>query len=85
MTITEIGCHTVKPGVNIMDETTHEGKILIDTWKTATREKTGPYRIYWGMEVENPANLWCFFDFESLAHHQKFRKEYVPSSSGKPY
>lgn len=84
MTITEIGCQVVKAGVDIMDETTHEGKILMKTWKTATSEKTGPYRIYWGMEVENPTNLWCFFDFESLAHHQKFLKECVPSSFGNP-
>lgn len=67
----------VKPGVDVMDETTPGGKIVTAAWKGVTSEKTGPFRVYWGMEVENPENFWSFFDFESVEEHKKFAKEYV--------
>lgn len=80
MPITEIGFHSLKPGVaDVMDETTKEGKILTTAWKAVTNEKTGPYCIYWGVEVENPSNFWALFDFASVEEHEKFAEEYVLS------
>lgn len=82
MPVTEIGCHGVKPGVDFMAESTHEGQILTAAWKAATSEKTGPYNLYWGMEVENPSNFWGFFDFDSVEDHEKFAKEFVFTMTG---
>ncbi|KUI70035.1 hypothetical protein VM1G_05291 [Cytospora mali] len=76
MAVTEVGCMTVKPGVDVMDENAPGGKILVTAWKQATSQPTGPYRIYWGLEVENPTNIWSFFDFASVEEHEKFAKEY---------
>lgn len=82
MPVTEVGCHPLKAGItDVMDETTHEGKILTTAWKAVTNEETGPYCVYWGQEVENPSNCWGFFDFESVKEHQTFAKEYVPIQS----
>jgi hypothetical protein len=78
MVITEAGCNTVKPGIDLMDETTSEAQILLKIWKGVTSQPTGPYRVFWGTEVENPANLWAFFDFESVEEHKKFAEGYVP-------
>lgn len=69
----------MKAGLDVMDESTPEGKIVTAAWKGVTSEKTGPFRVYWGMEVENPQNFWGFFDFESVEEHKKFAKEYVLS------
>lgn len=77
MPVTELGPMVVKPGLDVMDENTPEGKIVTDAWKGVTSEKTGPFRVYWGMEVETPQNFWAFFDFESVEEHKKFAKEYA--------
>lgn len=77
MPVTEFGPMVVKPGLDVMDESTPEGKIVTTAWKGVTSEKTGPFRVYWGMEVENPENFWSFFDFESVEEHKRFAKEYV--------
>ncbi|KAJ4393401.1 hypothetical protein N0V93_002611 [Gnomoniopsis smithogilvyi] len=76
MAVTEFGPMVVKPGLDVMDESTPEGKIVHSAWKGVTSEKTGPFRVYWGMEVESPENLWSFFDFESVEEHKKFAKEH---------
>lgn len=78
MAVTEAGCSIVKPGIDVMDDSTPEGQILLSIWKGVTSQPTGPYRVFWGTEVENPANLWGFFDFASVEEHEKFAKEYVP-------
>lgn len=75
MVVTEAGCSIVKPGIDVMDESTPEGQILLSIWKGVTSQPTGPYRVFWGTEVENPANLWGFFDFASVEEHEKFAKE----------
>lgn len=59
-----------------MDDSTPEGQILLSIWKGVTSQPTGPYRVFWGTEVENPANLWGFFDFASVEEHEKFAKEF---------
>ncbi|KAK2599521.1 hypothetical protein N8I77_011272 [Diaporthe amygdali] len=75
MAITEAGCSIVKPGIDVMDDSTPEGQILLKIWKGVTSHPTGPFRVFWGTEVENPANLWGFFDFVSVEEHQKFADE----------
>ncbi|ROW01351.1 hypothetical protein VMCG_05888 [Cytospora schulzeri] len=76
MAITEIGCVVLKPGVDVIDESTPGSNILVTAWKKITSQPTGPFRIYWGLEVENPSNLWSFFDFASVEEHQQFGKEF---------
>lgn len=64
----------VKPGLDIMDESTQEGQILTGAWKAVTTAPGGPHRVYWGLEIENPLNLWAFFDFDSIEAHEEFAK-----------
>lgn len=75
MGVTKITCMATRPGVDVTDESTPGGKILATAWKNITSQPTGPFRIYWGLEVENPAMLWSFFDFDSVEEHQQFGKE----------
>lgn len=79
MPVTDVGYMIVKPGVDVMDETSPGGQILTKAWNTVTSEKTGPYTVYWGVEVENPSNFWGFFDFDSVEQHMEFGKEYGPA------
>lgn len=76
MPVTELGSHTLKPGVDIMDETNPGGKIIFDAWKAVVDQPTGPWRVYWGVEEENPRTAWGFFDFASVEEHQKFAQEH---------
>ncbi|KAF5608190.1 multidrug resistance [Fusarium subglutinans] len=76
MTVTEVGCMVVKPGMNIMDHTTPEGKILTDAWKTVISKPGGPQRVYWGLESVDPSKIWGFFDFDSVEQHRRFAEEY---------
>lgn len=64
----------VKPGLNVMDETTSEGQVLLGIWKAITSAPDGPHQIYWGLETENPLFLWAFFDWDSVEDHEKFAK-----------
>jgi hypothetical protein len=74
MIVTEIGLMGVKPGLNIMDETTPEGQVLVGAWKTVAAAPGGPRQVYFGLEIENPLKLWAFFDWDSLEDHEKFAK-----------
>jgi hypothetical protein len=75
MTVTEIGCMGVKPGLNIMDEDTPEGNILSEVYKAVTTLPGGPHRVYWGLEAEDRSKLWAFFDWDSIQDHQTFAKQ----------
>ncbi len=72
MPVTEIACVGVKPGFDIMDESTGEGKVLIAAWNTVAAAPGGPHRVYWGLQVEDPSKLWAFFDWDSVEDHEKF-------------
>ncbi|OCT49661.1 hypothetical protein CLCR_07434 [Cladophialophora carrionii] len=87
MPVTEVGCMGVKPGLDVMDDTTEAGQILTHAYKTVITAPGGPYRAYWGVEIEANAaaadeetdvrpsdgpKLWAFFDFDSVEHHEKF-------------
>ncbi len=74
MSVTEVGCMGVKSGLDIMDETTPEGQILLKAWKPVPDLPGGPRRAYWGLEIENPLKIWAFFDWDSIEHHEKFAK-----------
>lgn len=74
MTVTETGPMIVKPGLDVMDETTEEGQIMMGIWKPIIAAPGGPLRIFWGIEVENPNKLWSFIDWEKTEDHEKFAK-----------
>ncbi|KAF9784269.1 hypothetical protein IL306_007484 [Fusarium sp. DS 682] len=76
MTVTEIGCMSIKASKNIIDHPTPEVKILLDAWKTVLSKPGGPQRVYWGKEPTEPAKIWCFFDFDSVEQHRRFAEEY---------
>ncbi|SPO04284.1 uncharacterized protein DNG_06967 [Cephalotrichum gorgonifer] len=75
MIITEVGCMGVRPGIDVMDSATPEGRILTGIWSTVTKKPGGPSRVYWGLERENPLNLWAFFDWDSVEQHKNFARE----------
>ncbi|KAJ9605827.1 hypothetical protein H2200_009676 [Cladophialophora chaetospira] len=72
--ITEVGVMAVKPNLNIMEDATPEGQILSRLYQTVTTASGGPYRVYWGLEIEDPLRLWAFFDFDSVEQHEEFAK-----------
>ncbi|KAF3797716.1 hypothetical protein GCG54_00014614 [Colletotrichum gloeosporioides] len=74
MTVTEVGCMGVKPGLSPMDDSTPEGSFLSGAYRAVTVAEGGPYRAFWGTEIENPLLLWGFFDFDSVEHHEVFAK-----------
>lgn len=75
MPVTEIGGMRVRPGLNPLDDSTPEGQIVSEVYKKIASEPTGPYRVYYGLEVENPEYFWGFFDFASVEDHKKFAQE----------
>jgi hypothetical protein len=75
MAIQEVGVMGVKPGFDIMDAATPEGKILYQAWKTVITKPGGPSRVYWSLEKDNPLKIWGFFDWDTVEQHDKFAKE----------
>ena len=75
MTVTEIGCMGVKPGLDVMNDDTEEGQILTGVYKFVTRTPGGPRDFYWGLEVEEPLKLWAFCEWDTIEDHEKFAKE----------
>jgi hypothetical protein len=55
MPVTEIGCMGVKPGLDVMDDTTEAGQILTRVYETVTTAPGGPCRVYWGVELKADA------------------------------
>lgn len=62
----------VKPSLDVMNEGTKEEQILSNPYKYVVNAPGGPFRVYWGTEVENPSFLWAFFDWNSIEEHEKF-------------
>lgn len=75
MTITEVGCTALKPGMDVMNAATPEGKILNSIWEKVIKNPEGPSRVYWGVEKNDPLKQWAWFDWDSVEHHEKFAKE----------
>lgn len=74
MTITEVGCMGVKPGLSITDPSTPEGTVLPSVWKTVLTKPGGPQRVFWGLEEEDSSKVWAFFDWNSVQEHVDFAK-----------
>jgi len=77
MAVTEIGFMGVKPNLDVMNDSTHEGQILSGAWNAVTTAPGGPHRVHWGLEIEDPSKIWAFFDWDSLEEHEKFAKSWV--------
>lgn len=75
MKITELGLMGVKPNHRVMDESTPEGQLLASIYQNIISLPGGPSQLYLGLEVENPLNIWGFFDWVTIEQHQKFAKE----------
>ncbi|KAH7375901.1 hypothetical protein B0T11DRAFT_271189 [Plectosphaerella cucumerina] len=80
MTVIEIGCMVVKPGLDIMDPSKPEGRVLPGVWNTVTTSPGGPSRVCWGLESEDPSRVWAFFDWDSVKQHQDFAKTLGPDA-----
>lgn len=72
MSVTEISCMGVKPFLDVMNEGTPEGQVLLKAWNTIIAAPEGPRRIYWGLEMEDLTKIWTFFDWNSIEDHEKF-------------
>ncbi|EFQ34888.1 hypothetical protein CGRA01v4_04196 [Colletotrichum graminicola] len=72
MTVTEIGCCGIKPGLRIMDESTPEGKIYMGVYKKLNASPEGPHRMYLSVDLDEPFKVYSLFDWDSLEHHEKF-------------
>ncbi|KAL2882070.1 hypothetical protein SGCOL_002332 [Colletotrichum sp. CLE4] len=75
MIVTELGAMGVKPGLNIMDESTPEGEIFMGVYRKIIAAPGAPHRLYLGLELEDPTMVWGFFDWDSIEDHEKFAKE----------
>ncbi|OHF01938.1 hypothetical protein CORC01_02816 [Colletotrichum orchidophilum] len=76
MIVTELGPMGVKPGLDIMDESTPEGQIFLGVYRKIIAAPGAPHRLYLGLELEDPSLVWGFFDWDSVEDHKKFAKEY---------
>ncbi|PKS12054.1 hypothetical protein jhhlp_001350 [Lomentospora prolificans] len=72
MTVTEVGRMGVKPGFDVMNEVSPEGRVLSQTWRTVTTKPGGPYRVHWGLEIEDSSKIWAFMDWDCIEDHEKF-------------
>ncbi|KAF7558157.1 hypothetical protein G7Z17_g57 [Cylindrodendrum hubeiense] len=49
------------------------GKALANAIDVVLKQP-GAQRVYTGVEIENPSNVWLFLDWESVDHHLNYRK-----------
>lgn len=73
MAVSEIARVAVKPGINIINPETPDGRILASILGGATTLVGGPRKVFWGLEVLNPSMLWILFDWESVEQQQDFK------------
>ncbi|WQF79119.1 hypothetical protein CDEST_04133 [Colletotrichum destructivum] len=76
MTVTELGCCGVKPGLKILDENTPEGQIFVGVYKTIISSPGAPHRIYLGVDLDEPSKMYALFDWDSVEHHENFAKTF---------
>jgi hypothetical protein len=77
MTVTEVACVAIKPGLDVMNPTTPEGQVLLRAWKPVTAAPGGPHHLYYGVEIEDPSKLWAVCDWDSIEDHLNFAKSCV--------
>ncbi|KAM6520180.1 hypothetical protein FALCPG4_013733 [Fusarium falciforme] len=71
--VTQFSHLTLNEGVNAFDESTDAAK-AISKVLDSTLKQPGARRVYTGVEIENPSTLWLFIDWETLEHHNTYRK-----------
>lgn len=71
--VTQFSHFTLNEGVNAFDESTDAAK-AISKVLDSTLKQPGARRVYTGVEIENPSTLWVFIDWETLEHHNTYRK-----------
>ncbi|KAM0190763.1 hypothetical protein ACHAPI_009290 [Fusarium lateritium] len=72
MAVSEIARVAVKPGINIINPETPDGRILARILRGVTTLAGGPRKVFWGLEVLNPSMLWILFDWEPVEQQQDF-------------
>lgn len=77
MTVPEVACVAIKPGLDIMNPTTPEGQVLLRAWKPVMAAPGGPHHLYYGVEIEDPFKLWAVCDWDSIEDHLNFAKSCV--------
>lgn len=70
---TEIAIFPLKDGKYPDDANSAPGQVFKDTMDVVSSQP-GFQRAYWGREVENPANLRLFVDWDSVDKHTEFTK-----------
>ncbi|KAI5456723.1 hypothetical protein BGZ63DRAFT_87966 [Mariannaea sp. PMI_226] len=71
--VTEFACYAIRPGFNVLDETTNEGQTIARIIDSVLNQP-GAHRVYYGMEVEDPSHMWLFLDWDSRDDHDKYRE-----------
>ncbi|KAF5025441.1 hypothetical protein F66182_2464 [Fusarium sp. NRRL 66182] len=71
--VTEFSYVALHDGANVFDESSDAGKTYQHVLDTALRQP-GAQRVYTGLEIENPSNVWLFLDWDSLEDHQNYPK-----------
>lgn len=71
--VTQFSYFGIKPGNDILDASTEAGKVFAEI-VDATLSQPGAKRVSYGLEVENPARVWLFVDWESLEHSLNYQK-----------
>lgn len=70
---TEFAYFAHKPGLDIWNESTPEGKAMQTAFNTALQQP-GAQQASYGFEIEKPDNVWLFLDWDSVEDHMKYRK-----------
>ncbi|CAH0037532.1 unnamed protein product [Clonostachys rhizophaga] len=71
--VTEFSRIRLQDGINALDESSDAGKALSSVLDE-TLKQPGVQRIYTSHEIEDPANLWLFVDWETSEHRNNYRK-----------
>ena len=72
-TVTEFSYFATKPGLDLFDENQPEYQALVNAADTALSQP-GAQRVYYGLEVENPSNVWLFLDWDRMEDHMNYRE-----------
>ncbi|KAJ0162857.1 hypothetical protein CTA2_3922 [Colletotrichum tanaceti] len=76
MTVTELGCCGVKPGLKILDQDTPEGQIFIGVYNMIVSSPGAPHRVYLSIDLDEPSKMYGLFDWDSVEHHERFAKAF---------
>ncbi|OAL20113.1 hypothetical protein AYO20_11550 [Fonsecaea nubica] len=75
--VTEVAFLPLRPGVDINDTSTSEGKVMANMVEVG-KHAPGVQKNYWGIEEENSAHVHLMLDWDSLEAHKAYqaRPEY---------